>query len=133
MSTRDDRNVKDFIVSGGEGTHPTEEHLKHLSIRNIPPSFGHLQKGFDERKEELGVQEMEDTITWRTKFSVFMKQFLTAQYVVIVLFLLAQGFRFKGFHLDNYIFYILIAGTLIQSYFLVRIIFQYLFSSRRGG
>ncbi len=86
---------------------------------------------FDERMQDLGVQEKESVIKWRDKFSKFMTRFLMAQYFFILLFLFLQGFKIAGFHLDNYIFYILIGGTLVQSYFLVRIIFQYLFSSKK--
>ena len=87
------------------------------------------QRSFGKRMEDLGVQEKENVIVWRDLFSKFMVRFLVAQYGFIIIFLIFQGFGFLGFHLDNYIFYILIAGTLVQSYFLVRIIFQYLFSS----
>ena len=89
------------------------------------------QRSFDERMQNLGVQEKEDVIKWRSEFSMFMIMFLKKQYVVIVIFLFLQGFNLFNFHLDNYIFYILIAGTLVQSYFLVRIIFQYLFASKK--
>ena len=88
-------------------------------------------ENLDERAWELSVQERENAIKWREKFSKFMIRFLIAQYFFILLFLFLQGFEIWSFHLDNFIFYILIGGTLVQSYFLVRIIFQYLFSSKK--
>ena len=96
--------------------------------------IGEISKEFKSRsykeiKEVLEVQERKSAMAWRNVFSKFMKWFLIVQYSVILLFLFLQGFKFYDFHLDNYIFYILIGGTLVQSYFLVRIIFKYLFSS----
>lgn len=86
---------------------------------------------FYEKMQDLGVREKESTITWRARFSIFIMILLVVQYGVVVFFLFAQGFGWWGFSLDNHIFYILIGGTLVQSYFLVRIIFQYLFSSKK--
>ena len=82
---------------------------------------------FNQKMEDLGVQEKENVIKWRSRFSIFMIAFLLIQYLVIISFLTLQGFSFKEFYLDNYIFYILIAGSLIQSHLSIRVIFQYLF------
>ena len=86
---------------------------------------------FDEKMRDLGVREKESTIKWRAWFSIFIMILLVVQYGVVVFFLLTQGFSWQGFNLANRIFYILIGGTLAESYLLVRIIFQYLFSSKK--
>ena len=104
------------------------EKIREARARSAP--FAQSNE-FEERMQDLGVQEKKSVIEWRSKFSKFMMCFLVIQYVVIVSFLVLQGFGMLDFHLDNYIFYILIAGTLVQSYFLVKIIFQYLFSPKK--
>ena len=107
------RNALDAIESAADAASPAD-----------PPSF-------DTKMQDLGVLEKERSIELRSEFSKFMKWLMVAQYIVIVIFLVLQGFGICEFSLDNYIFYILITGTLVQSYFLVRIIFQYLFSPRK--
>ena len=86
---------------------------------------------FDGWMEVLGIEEKRSVIEWRNRFSKFMIGFLCVQYVFIVVFLLLQGFRLGSFQLDSGIFYILISGTFVQSCFLVRIIFRYMFNYRQ--
>ena len=88
-------------------------------------------KIFDVAMKGLGVKEKKNIILWRNIFSIFMLVFLSIQYGVIIAFLGFQGFGYYSFDLDEYIFYILIAGTLVQSYFLIQIIFKYMFSEKR--
>lgn len=93
--------------------------------------LGEDSKGFGEKMQDLGVKEKESTIKWRARFSIFMMALLVIQYAVVVSLLVLQGFGWWGFKLDNLIFYFLISGTLAESYFLVRIIFQHLFSIKK--
>jgi len=122
--------------TGKKGAHTGSEALyrkvrKILESPDVDSALFTGQRSFDERMQDLGVQEKEGVIKWRSVFSKFMMRFLKVQYGVIIFFLFLQGFGVRGFYLDNYIFYILIAGTLVQSYFLIRIIFQYLFSPKK--
>ena len=108
-----------------------EKAVQESETVNVSPSPElTYSKVLKKKMGNLGIEEKKDTIKWRSKFSEFMMIFLLVQYLVIVTFLALQGFNLWGFNLDNYIFYILVGGTLVQSYLLVRIIFQYLFSKK---
>ena len=105
-------------------------------VENILSKLQRLQMGrqrysHDEKLQELEIEEMMEVMKWRDRLSKFMIWFLCVQYVIIVAFLVLQGFPIWSFHLDNWIFYILISGTFVQSCFLVRIIFKYMFNYRR--
>ena len=105
-------------------------------MENILSKLTYLQTGrqgysYDEKLQELDLKERVEVMKWRNLLSNFMIRFLYVQYVIIVAFLVLQGFHVLPFHLDNWIFYILISGTFVQSCFLVRIIFKYMFSYRR--
>ena len=96
---------------------------------DVPPS--REQSSFDEKMQDLGVEEKKSIIKWRTKFSKYMIAFLLLQYKVIIIFLFLQGFNAWGFNLNNYIFCLLIFGTFAQSCFLVQIIFKHVFSHKK--
>ena len=89
---------------------------------------------FKEAMERLGVEEKRSVLKWRKTFSIFMLFFISVQYIVLVHFIISQGVGIfwvplvsTPFQIDKTIFYILTGGTLAQSYFLIRIIFQHVF------
>ena len=108
-----------------------EDTVKDISFEDKERFFVEQSKFFAVKMQGLRVEEKKNIIRWRKIFSIFMLFFLSTQYVVIIAFLGFQGFEWFPFELDEYIFYILIAGTLVQSYFLVQIIFKYMFSENR--
>ena len=75
--------------------------------------------------EELSREEKRDVIKQRKYLSKFMRWFLVAQYVTIIILLLFQGFNLWGFSLKDEIFYFLISGAFAQSCFsLLQTIFK---------
>ena len=96
------------------------------------PNYNEMgeKKTFDESMESLGIQEKEDIISWKKRWSRYMMWAIAIQYSVLVLFIFLQGFKIVGFYLDEWIFYIFTSGTLVHSYLLIRIIFTHLFSVR---
>ena len=63
-------------------------------------------------------------------FARYLRALLLLQTGFIFVAIFLQGFRTAGFKLNNYIFYILISGTLIESYFLVKIVVNHLFPKK---
>lgn len=65
-------------------------------------------------------------------FAKYLRNLLLIQTVLIFVLIFFQAFKFLGFNLNDYIFYILISGTLIESYFLVQIIVRHLFPIKKA-
>lgn len=62
-----------------------------------------------------------------------MKWLLFIQSITIFILVFFQGFKLGGFDLhDHTILNILVAGVLTESYFLVRIIVEHLFPTKKG-
>ena len=66
-------------------------------------------------------RELQKSIQWK----VFIT--LWAQLGTLFVLMLLQGFRFQGFVLNDWAFGILVNGTLIETFFLVRFIVSHLF------
>ena len=88
------------------------------------------EESFDEQFRKLGVQEKGEILSSKKNWSRYMMIALALQYFILVVFMVFQGFGTWGFYLDNWIFYIFISGTFVESCFLVRIIFVHLFSKK---
>lgn len=93
-------------------------------------------KSFNDLKKDLEIKSLIDTIDRDKKdhelkliIAYFLLGLLSIQMLFIFLIIVLQGscFQFWYFDLDEYIFYILISGTLVESYFLVRIVVEHLF------
>jgi len=108
--------VKSFLKSVSESTLDVEEYLS--SIESI---------SFDKQKEEFLLKKDKDDHELKKRVAWFLIGFLSIQTLLIFVLMVFQGFSLKGFRLDNYLFYILITGTIIENYFLVRIIVEHLF------
>ena len=106
-----------------------EQHLKdidaHLGLEapDLP-----LSLHFEKKRQEQHLSEREDVLDMRQKMYRFLKYLLIAQSIAIFGLIVLQGFGWWDFYLDKYIFYILIAGSLIQTYFLIRVVCKFLFS-----
>lgn len=88
------------------------------------------RSGFKEKKEKMEVlelQEKKDFLKMRSKMYKFLTRLLILQSFVILALIVLQGFGWWSFELDNFIFYILIGGSLGQAYFLVKVMCKYLF------
>lgn len=92
-----------------------------------PRPFKQKLDGVDARKKTQELEHDEKDHQLKEGFARYVKTLLVGQNLVIFFLIFWQGFGFYNFKLDNYIFYILISGTLIQSYFLVRIIIEHFF------
>ncbi|MEA2065196.1 MAG: hypothetical protein U9O66_02775 [Patescibacteria group bacterium] len=91
-------------------------------------------KTYNTLKKDLRIKKLEDGIDRDKKdhelkltIAYFLLGLLSIQAIIIFVLVFFEGFDVKKFYLDNYIFYILISGTLIESYFLVRIVVEHLF------
>ncbi len=97
------------LFSGDNESH--ESKIKELKVKK-------LTQDIENNKEDYGLKK---------KIAYFLMWLLSIQSIIIFGLIFLQGFKWKCFYLNDYIFYILISGTLIESYFLVRIVVQHLF------
>ena len=97
-------------------------------IGDGPPKV--LKERMQERKKMLDFKENEDVVNQKKEWSDFIKRFLIFQYIVIVIVLGVNGFRFLGFYLSDGVMYGLLGATILQSFYLTRIIFGHLYTSR---
>ena len=105
--------------------------VKDLLLKEEEKFFAEQNRPFITGMQELKLEEKKDIVRWRKFFPRFISRFFFLQYFVIFGFLLLHGFDFSSFELNNYIFYILILGTSVPSYFLLQSIFKYIFSENR--
>lgn len=85
---------------------------------------------FDDKKKNQKLAHDNQDHTLKIWTAIFLVVLLYLQSLAIFLLVFYQGFKFRGFDLDKYIFYILITGVLTESYFLVRIIVEHLFPKK---
>lgn len=82
-------------------------------------------------KEKQKIDHDEKDHGLKLIIAYFLLSLLSIQATTIFILVFFEGFDFKKFHLDNYIFYILISGTLVESYFLVKIVVDHLFPKKK--
>jgi hypothetical protein len=99
--------------------------LNSISKENLVVSAE--SKSYEDRQADFSLKKDEDDHRLKQKIARFLIRFLTVQTAIIFVLIFFQGFALYSFNLNDYLFYILIAGTIIENYLLVRIIVEHLF------
>lgn len=143
IENRADKYILDNLVSdlNDFNFHFEKKRSRFSDIINLKKMLGlksntfekKKEKSFEERKKELELDQIKKDHDLKISIAVFLKRMLLSQSLAIFVLVALQGFSWKKFKLDNYIFYILISGVLTESYFLVKIVVQHLFPSKDNG
>lgn len=103
------------------------EKIKDEPLGEEPISLKAKLEKIKVEKEKQEIDHNEKDHRLKLGVACFLLGLLSIQTIFIFILISLQGFGFYNFELDNYIFYILISGTLIESYYLVKIVVEHLF------
>ena len=112
------------------------ELLKNIKITSsISPvsdkqsTIGHAsQQESDKNLASQIIKDKEQRRQMRQDFEKKVFRLLTGQIIFLGVLILLQGFNFLGFKLDEWVFGLLVNGSLVYTYFIIRYIVSDLFT-----
>lgn len=94
--------------------------------------FRTISEKIKKSKEDLENEDYEQDIKLKRKTLRNLFVFLTAETIAIFLFAYWQAIKYKGFHLDEWSFRLLVGATISQITFMLSVAVKHLFPGGRN-